>query len=215
LLAAFESSSDATLGHAIVAALGKNSARASLAPALIKPRLAKFPQPVQAELETLFVGAGDELQKQRARLDQLAASLTGGDVRRGQAVFNSAKAACVMCHAMGYVGGKLGPDLTRVGQIRTERDLLEAIVFPSASFVRSYEPVSIRTKNGEELAGLLRSEAADGVVLATAPEAEARVARADIAEMQPGVISPMPPGYDQILTAQELADLIAFLRNAK
>ena len=51
LLAAFESSSDATLGHAIVAALGKNPARASLAPALIKPRLAKFPQPVQAELE--------------------------------------------------------------------------------------------------------------------------------------------------------------------
>ncbi len=157
---------------------------------------------------------GDPAQ-QRARLDELSAAIKDGDVRRGHQVFNSTKAACVICHAMGYVGGTLGPDLSRVGGIRTERDLLEAIVFPSASFVRSYEPVNVRTKNGGEFFGLLRGDAADGIVLATGPQTEARIARADIAEMKAGSVSPMPQGYDSILTTQELADLIAFLRNAK
>ena len=157
---------------------------------------------------------GDPAQ-QRARLEELSAAVKGGDVRRGHQVFNSAKAACITCHAMGYVGGTLGPDLSRVGGIRTERDLLEAIVFPSASFVRSYEPVSVRTKKGDDLFGLLRGDAGDGIVLATGPQTEARIARADIAEMKPGAVSPMPQGYDQILSPLELSDLIAFLRNAK
>ncbi len=156
-----------------------------------------------------------DLAQQRARLDELSAAIKSGDIRRGHQVFNSAKAACITCHAMGYVGGTLGPDLSRVGGIRTERDLLEAIVFPSASFVRSYEPVNVRTKNGGEFFGLLRGDAADGIVLATGPQTESRIARADIAEMKPGSVSPMPQGYDSILTTQELADLIAFLRNAK
>ena len=157
---------------------------------------------------------GDPAQ-QRARLEELSAAIKDGDVRRGHQVFNSAKAACITCHAMGYVGGTLGPDLSRIGQIRTERDLLEAIVFPSASFVRSYEPVNVRTKKGEDLTGLLRGNAAEEIVLATGPQTESRIARADLAEMNPGTVSPMPPGYDLILSTQELADLIAFLRKAK
>ena len=48
-----------------------------------------------------------------------------------------AKAACVACHTIGYVGGHVGPDLSRVGAIRQERDLVESILYPSASFVQS------------------------------------------------------------------------------
>ena len=67
------------------------------------------------------------------RLEELLAAGNDGkdgDVRRGQAVFNGPKAACLSCHTIGYLGGKIGPDLTRIGQIRSERDLLEAISVP-------------------------------------------------------------------------------------
>ena len=40
---------------------------------------------------------------------------------------------------------KVGPDLTRIGGIRTERDLIESIAYPSVSFVQSYEPVLVAT----------------------------------------------------------------------
>jgi putative heme-binding domain-containing protein len=69
------------------------------------------------------------------------AELPNGDVRRGHEVFNRPKLACTACHAIGYLGGKVGPDLTRIGAVRAKRDLLEAIAFPSASFVRAPETV--------------------------------------------------------------------------
>src|SRR5262245_54675140 len=96
------------------------------------------------------------------------------------------------CHAIGYIGGKIGPDLTRIGQVRGERDLLEAIVFPSASFARSYEPVVVRTTSGQVHSGVLRSDTADEVVISVGGPVDTRVPRREIAEIQPGTISLMP-----------------------
>jgi putative heme-binding domain-containing protein len=127
-------------------------------------------------------------------------------------VFGSARAACASCHAIGYLGGTLGPDLTRIGQIRTERDLLEAIVYPNASFVRSFEPVVVVTRANEEYSGVLRKDAPDEVILTAGPGVDVRVPRRDIVEMRPGQASVMPGGLDEQLSRQELADLIAFLK---
>ena len=118
-------------------------------------------------------------------------------------------------HAIGYLGGKVGPDLTTIGQICTERDLLEAIVYPSASFVRSYEPMVVVTRSGEDYSGVLRRDSPEEVLLVTGPEAEVRIARADITEMRPGAVSVMPGGLDEQLSRQELADLVAFLKGTK
>src|SRR5205823_3867336 len=102
---------------------------------------------------------------QQARLEELLGLMKGGDIARGQAVFNSQKTACMVCHSIGYVGGKTGPDLTRIGGIRTERDLLESIVFPSASFVRSYEPIVVVTTAGKSHNGNIKKDNADELVL--------------------------------------------------
>jgi len=127
-------------------------------------------------------------------------------------VFNSARVACTACHAIGYVGGRLGPDLTRIGEVRTERDLLESIVFPSASFARGYEPVSVKATDGTIVNGVLRSESGTEVVVLTADNREVRLPRQQVAAMQPGTVSLMPQGLDAQLTTAELADLVAFLK---
>ena len=102
-----------------------------------------------------------------------------------------------------------------VSKVRTERDLLESIVFPSASFVRSYEPVVVNTKSGKAYNGLVRKDAPDEVVLVTGPDQQVRIARDDIEDMQPSKVSVMPAGLDQQLTPQDLADLVAFLKACK
>ena len=116
---------------------------------------------------------------------------------------------------MGYRGGHDGPDLTAIGTIRTERDLLESIVYPSASFVRSFEPMVLTTKSGDDYTGVLRKDSADEVLLVTGPDTEVRVARADVADMHQGAVSIMPQGLDTQLSLQELADLVTFLKNTK
>jgi putative heme-binding domain-containing protein len=152
--------------------------------------------------------------RQRARLDELAALLKNADAGRGAEVYRSVKAICTTCHAMSNVGGTFGPDLTKIGAIRVERDLLEAIVYPSASFVRSYEPMLVKTKAGDQ-PGILKKDAQDEVVLANGPTSEVHIPRTDVISIQSGTVSLMPQGFDGILTPQELADLVAFLRTAK
>jgi putative membrane-bound dehydrogenase-like protein len=212
LLDAFAQSTDDQVGQGLLGALQEPPVRAAVRVEILKPRLAKYSATVQKQAESLYALLDADAGKKQAQLEDMLTSLPAGDIRRGQAVFNNAKVACVTCHSIGYLGGKVGPDLTRVGSIRTERDLLESIVFPSASFVRGYEPVLAVLHNGKTHNGILRKDTPDEVVLVLGADQEVRLARADIEELQPSRVSVMPSGLEQQLTRQDLADLVAFLK---
>jgi putative membrane-bound dehydrogenase-like protein len=215
LLEAFAQSSDEKVGKKLLASLKTATSRSVLRIESVKTRLTKYPAAIQKEAEELYALLNVDADRQKAKLEDLLASLKDGDVRRGQAVFNSSKAACASCHAIGYRGGNVGPDLTHIGKLRSERDLLESIVFPSASIVRSYEPVRLTTKSGKEYNGLIRKDTPDEIVLRLNATEEVRIARKDIDDMEPSKVSIMPAGLDQQLTRRELADLVAFLRACK
>jgi putative membrane-bound dehydrogenase-like protein len=211
-LDAFTRSADEKVGEKLLAGLRDSPVRSSLQVDRLRARLAKYPAGVRKQAEGLIAALDADQAKRKEHLDSLAAELKKGDVRRGQAVFNSQKTACSTCHAIGYLGGKVGPDLTQIGKIRSERDLLEAILYPSASFVRSYEPVLVTTTRGQSYNGLVRKDSPDEVVLATGATEEVRIRRRDIERIEPSKVSIMPAGLDKVLTKQELADLVAFLR---
>ena len=213
LLSPFETCDDEAIGMSLVNNLKAAKAVSSLRPEALKPKIEKFPGPVQEKARELLAMLGADAAKQNQHIDQLLGALPQGDVRRGQVIFNNPKVACFSCHAIGYRGGHVGPDLTSVGTIRTERDLLESIVYPSASFVRSFEPMIVRTKTGDDYSGVLRKDSAEEVVLVTGPETEVHISRPEILEMHQGSVSLMPQGLDTQLSMQELADLVAFLKN--
>jgi len=215
LLDTFEQSTNELVGTKLIEGLQSGKSLASIRPDALQKALGKFPQSVRDQGQELLASVQVDSAKEKAHLGELMTALGNGDIRRGQAIFNSPKAACSSCHAMGYLGGHVGPDLTTIGQIRTERDLLESIVYPSASFVRSFEPYVVRTKSDDEYSGVLRKDAPEEIILATGPSTEVRIARTDIADMRPGTVSVMPAGLDQQLTHQELADLVAFLKATK
>jgi putative heme-binding domain-containing protein len=215
LLAAFDHTNSEPVGLKLMSSLKGSKALSSVRVDALKTLLAKYPASVQERGAELLALINVDSAKQTAHLEELLVALKEGDVRRGQGVFNGQKAACFACHKMGYMGGQVGPDLTSIGQVRTERDLLESIVYPSASFVRSYEPVIVHTKNDEDFSGVLKKDAADEIILATGPNVEARIARSDVTEIRPGTVSVMPAGLDEQLSKQELADLLAFLKATK
>lgn len=212
LLPVFEKTSDDEVGLRLISALERSPASSGLRAESLKPRLTSFGPKVQEKARELYAKLDAQTAQARSRLEELLSTLRDGDIRRGQAVFNSTKAACASCHSIGYVGGKVGPDLTNIGQIRRETDLLESIVFPSASFVRSYEPVTVSTKTGKIHNGVLRKDSADEVILTTGPDQDVAIARDAIDEMRPGTVSVMPAGLDRQISRQELADLLAFLK---
>jgi putative membrane-bound dehydrogenase-like protein len=215
LLDAFEQSNNEEVGLKLFTSLKESKALSSLRADAVKVVLSKYPPAVQEKGAEVLTLLNVDAKRQSARLEELLPALKNGDIRRGQVIFNSQKAACASCHKMGYLGGLVGPDLTSIGQVRTERDLLESIVYPSASFVRSYEPIIVHTKSDELYSGVLMKDAAEEILVATGPNAETRIPRSDITEMRPGTVSVMPAGLDEQLTKEELADLLAFLKATK
>lgn len=156
--------------------------------------------------------APEVLARQETRLEELSALLSGGDPERGREIFNdAAKSLCLTCHVMGERGVEFGPDLTGIGSIRSERDLLEAIVFPSASIARYYEMVVVKRKRGETV-GLIRRDNTDQLVLAAAPGVEQSVPIREIKAAQYSSVSLMPEVFDALLKPHEIADLVAYLK---
>ena len=215
LLAAFANSQDEQSALALIESLKQSPARSALNLSTLKPLFKKHPASVRKSAGKLYTLLEKESAEQNAELRKVLFSLPAGNVRRGQEVFHSAKAACAACHAIGYLGGRVGPDLTRIARVRSRRDLLEAIVFPSASIVQNYEPVTILTNDGRVRSGLIQRETDDEIVLATGPNKEERVTRSEIDEIKRSKVSVMPAGLDKQLTPQQLADLVEFLTTRK
>lgn len=210
LLGAFERGGDEELGAVLAESLENTRSLANLRTDTLEAAFAKFPESVQKKGEKLLASLDVDRGQQKAHLEELLASLEEGDIDRGQAVFRSSKAACTSCHRIGYLGGRIGPDLTRIEKIRTKRDLLESIIYPSSTLVRSFEPVVVVTAN-ETYNGVPIEETDQHILLATGADMQVRVARDTIEETRPGAVSIMPAGIEDELTRTELADLIAFL----
>ncbi|MDC0273377.1 HEAT repeat domain-containing protein [Planctomycetaceae bacterium] len=158
----------------------------------------------------------EKIAYQKRRLDEFAAYLPKGDAQRGLKLFNDkTKTKCITCHLKGDQGVRLGPDLTWIGRIRSERDLLEAIVFPSASIARYHEVITVVTKEGKVASGLLVEETEEKMFLSSAEGVVQSVAYRDIEEARYSNVSLMPDGFDKLLKPEEIADLVGYLKNSK
>ena len=214
LLKAFAGSSDENVGRALLASLRNGSTLSSLSPDALAEAFAGFPESVRLELKTAVPARSSP--EQRARVEELERTLPAGDADHGSVVFQSAKALCSNCHPVGYKGGHLGPDLSKIGAVRTRRDLIEAIAYPSASFARSFETVHVVRAGGDDVYGIVTNQSADILTVATAPNVPpTAIPRGEIKSLIPADFSLMPQGLDQILTPPELADLLAYLLSRK
>jgi putative membrane-bound dehydrogenase-like protein len=211
LVGAFEQATSADTGSQLVVALGKSPGLTSLPAPRLTSLLGHYPEEVRSAASPLLEQLNVDRAAQAARLGEFQEALTGGDVVHGRAIFEGKRASCLACHTVGSKGGNVGPNLSQIGKIRTRRDLLEAVIFPSASFARGYEPLDVVTNSGQVYSGVIGRETAEAVYLRTAAREEIRLFRGDVIELAPSTVSVMPQGLDKTLTRDEVRDLLAYL----
>jgi putative heme-binding domain-containing protein len=186
-----------------------------LSPADLLAQASNDPPSVQQKIEQLIQAqrqATASIQQEVA--DQLK-SLPEGDRLRGLQVFRSSQAGCSGCHAIGYVGGKIGPELSRIGSTRSKEDLLEAILYPSARLEQGYRTVRVLTTDGQVYQGLPVRQDSEAIELLLQVDRSVRIETEAIETMQAGELSVMPAGIDRVLSPQQLADLLELLHQAK
>ena len=177
LVAAFAQSGDARAGKALLTNLEHSPGLASLSPGALRNAVRNYPADVREAADALLKKIDVGAEEQKKHLTELQTLLDGGDADKGRTVFLSGRTACSACHTVNGQGGRVGPELSKIGGIRAPADLLESVVYPSATLVRGYETYIVQTREGQSLTGLLARETADAVYLKTADRTEVRVAR--------------------------------------
>jgi putative heme-binding domain-containing protein len=137
----------------------------------------------------------------------------GRNFARGKEVFASTQ--CLQCHRFGRDGGNVGPDLSAVANRFNRHDLLETIIDPSKAISEQYASYVITTKKGETLMGQIVEENNDHLTLVTDPLAGTRqnVSPSQVASRDISKVSLMPPGLLNVLTKDEIFDLLAYLES--
>ena len=133
------------------------------------------------------------------------------DPAAGRRVFFHPKlAGCFRCHRVEGRGQEVGPDLSTIG--RTEpRHILEAILQPSNLVAPHYQAWRIETATGKVYTGMLVKTDLDEYTYLDAQGNRFKLNTRDIVESQPLPASIMPDGLVNLLTDQEVRDLLAYL----
>jgi quinoprotein glucose dehydrogenase len=141
--------------------------------------------------------------------------LQGGNAEEGRKIFlERAEVSCVRCHKAGGEGGEVGPDLGKIGAAKPREYLLESIVYPNKNVAAGFESLLVTMKDGAVYAGLLKSENDTEIEVNSPEDGLLKLKKADIKERQRG-LSAMPEELRQVLTKQDLRNLVEFLSGLK
>ena len=217
LLPLIRASKDEAALRAMVTELAKNPAMSSLQESLYRTALADKPTDLFEKIVLpAYQKAMETTEAKKRLLGPLSdKAVAQGDAKAGRALFAAGKGTCIACHKIGDLGRAIGPDLSKIGAIRTERDLLESILFPSNTLARDYEAHIIETSGGETITGVIRSHTAEGLLVVDVAGQERNVPHGSITGNTTLATSLMPIGLDTTLPEQELLDLVAYLRSLR
>ena len=137
----------------------------------------------------------------------------GRSFEKGKQGFNDAQ--CIACHRFGNEGGAVGPELGAASSKYTRRDILETIIEPSKVISEQYQNTALILKNGDEFSGRVMEENSRRIILMIDPlkQTQEEIQKNQIKERQPSKVSPMPEGLVNILTKDEILDLLAYIES--
>jgi putative membrane-bound dehydrogenase-like protein len=197
-------------------ALKNSPSLASVQESAVRTVFADAPPAAFAEIAPALEALASDDAARRRMLESLPARIAKeGRAAEGKKLFESGIAACSTCHRIGETGNLVGPNLSTIGGIRVERDLLESILFPGNSLARDYEAHAIETADGQSFIGVIRASLPDVLVFADAGAQEHRIPHSQVTANTTLTTSLMPQGLDKALTEQQLMDLVAYLRSRK
>ncbi|MCL4205064.1 MAG: c-type cytochrome [Pirellulaceae bacterium] len=165
---------------------------------------------IRRRAETLLSRQTQPAQ-QRTLLDRYREALSGPrDAQRGLAVFEK---QCSKCHQAQGRGSVVGPDLSATIR-RSDEMLLSDVLDPNNQITVGFNQYTVVTADGHILSGVLAAETATSVTLRREQAVDTTILRKDIDDLAASSISMMPERLEQEVSPQDVADLIAYLREA-
>jgi quinoprotein glucose dehydrogenase len=131
-----------------------------------------------------------------------------GSAARGAELYQ--QLGCSACHGDKGEGGPNAPALAGLGKVRPKDEIIASILRPDEAIATGYQRVKVVTTSGKTYSGRLISEDGNSLVLLSGGERKT-IRKADVEEMTK-LRSAMPDGLLDDASKEDLADLVAYVR---
>lgn len=135
-----------------------------------------------------------------------------GDGARGKEVFEG-RGGCAGCHRINGSGSRVGPDLSRIGELRRAAEIEQSILDPAATVMGANRSYRVVTTDGATITGRLLSHDTFTVQMIDTTERLRSFVKADLREH--GFVDSPMPSYRDKLSQQEIADVVSYLLTLK
>ncbi|MCM8536047.1 MAG: c-type cytochrome [Lentisphaeraceae bacterium] len=142
----------------------------------------------------------------------VAGGLKGRNFENGKNFYGAAN--CTACHRFNGSGGIIGPDLSGSGGRFAPLDLLEAVIEPSKQISDQYGSVILNMKDGTSISGKIANMKGDELRIITnlySPGEMTKVDNKQVKDIVDSKVSMMPPGLINMMTQEEVLDLLAYV----
>ena len=131
-----------------------------------------------------------------------------GDAANGEKIF---RAKCAACHRVKGAGGRLGPDLSRIGISRSRDTVLRRIRRGTEDFGSGYEPVTPTPPSGPAIQGVKKNEDLFSVQIMDTRERIQGYEKDKMKSVKNDTQSAMPIFGPDRLNDSDLDDLLRYL----
>ncbi|MEL6105768.1 MAG: PVC-type heme-binding CxxCH protein [Planctomycetota bacterium] len=156
----------------------------------------------------LSMTASEWSPQRAAEIRELVA--TSGDPARGELVYRRADLQCATCHAIGGVGGRVGPDMTSLGASAPADYIIESLFDPNAKIKENYHTINVLTDDGRVVSGIEVGRSEGVLRLRDATNKMIEIAEDEIVDTKPGK-SLMPANLLDRIPQSDQLDLLSFL----
>jgi putative membrane-bound dehydrogenase-like protein len=117
---------------------------------------------------------------------------------------------CSPCHRLGSTGYEVGPDLVAASQGGAAK-ILTNMLDPNREINPQYLQYTVETENWERITGIMAGETANALTIKRAHGVTDTILRQDVVSVHQETYTLMPEGWQDVLSKQNIADLLAFL----
>lgn len=135
-----------------------------------------------------------------------------GNVENGARLF---AAQCSSCHRVAGRGGRIGPDLTRIGTARSRAALTREIRTPSEWIPPAFETVTVVTKDGQRVRGVKKNEDVFSIQVMNTRERIQGYMKSNLQDVIYDKTSLMPAFGPERLSDADLKDLLGYLTSLR
>ena len=147
-------------------------------------------------------------------LGRVPIETVAGNAQHGQEVYQG-KGKCGQCHIVNGQGISVGPELTDVGARRNANYLRASLITPEAAVPDGFLQVRITTKDGRRITGVRINEDTFTIQVRDLSGRTYSFFKQELSDLQKDFGKSPMPGYQKVLTATELDDLVAYLASLR